>query len=103
MAPALTESSPRSGPTVLSSIILIGAGKAPDLRRRAKSVADWNVKSPEICPLPPTIGSLISGALIIFLSNIIANLFHTFFDVNLANLLATNLYIENEKIFWLLC
>jgi len=35
MAPALTESSPRSGPTVLSSIILIGAGKAPVLRRRA--------------------------------------------------------------------
>ena len=40
IAPALMESSPRSGPTVLSSIIFIGAGKAPDLRSKAKSVAD---------------------------------------------------------------
>ena len=39
LVPALMESSPRSGPTVLSSIILSGAGKAPDLRSRAKSVA----------------------------------------------------------------
>ena len=40
MAPALIESSPRSGPTVLSSIIVNGAGKDPDLRSNAKSVAD---------------------------------------------------------------
>ena len=38
--PALIESCPRSGPTVLSSIISNGAGKAPDLRNKAKSVAD---------------------------------------------------------------
>ena len=38
--PALIESSPRSGPTVLSSIIFRGAGKAPDRRSKAKSVAD---------------------------------------------------------------
>ena len=38
--PALIESSPRSGPTVLSSIIFKGAGNAPDLSNKAKSVAD---------------------------------------------------------------
>ena len=38
--PALIESLPRSGPTVLSSIILSGAGNAPERNRRAKSVAD---------------------------------------------------------------
>ena len=38
--PALIESCPRSGPTVLSSMISNGAGKAPDLSNNAKSVAD---------------------------------------------------------------
>ena len=38
--PASIESFPRSGPTVLSSMIFKGAGNAPDLKRRAKSVAD---------------------------------------------------------------
>ena len=38
--PALIESCPRSGPTVLSSIIFKGAGNAPDLNNRARSVAD---------------------------------------------------------------
>ena len=37
--PALIESSPRSGPTVLSSIIFSGAGQSPDLNNNAKSVA----------------------------------------------------------------
>ena len=37
--PASMESFPRSGPTVLSSIIFIGVGKAPDLNNRARSVA----------------------------------------------------------------
>ena len=68
IAPALIESSPRSGPTVLSSTIFNGAGKAPDLKSKARSVAVCNVKLPEIWPLPPKIGSLISGALIILLS-----------------------------------
>ena len=63
--PASIESCPRSGPTVLSSIIFKGAGNAPDLNRSARSVADWKVKSPLICPAPPTIASLITGALII--------------------------------------
>ena len=38
--PALIESCPKSGPTVLSSIISNGAGKAPDLNNKARSVAD---------------------------------------------------------------
>ena len=38
--PALIESSPSPGPTVRSSIIFIGAGNAPDLNNKAKSVAD---------------------------------------------------------------
>ena len=33
------ESSPKSGPTVLSSTILIGVGSAPDLNKSDKSVA----------------------------------------------------------------
>jgi len=37
--PALIESCPRSGPTVLSSIISNGAGNAPDLNNKARSVA----------------------------------------------------------------
>ena len=36
---ALIESCPRSGPTVLSSIISNGAGNAPDLNNKARSVA----------------------------------------------------------------
>ena len=70
--------SPKSGPTVLSSTIFIGVGKAPDLNNKAKSVTSWKVKLPDIVPLPPVIASLITGALIIFLSNTIANLFPTF-------------------------
>jgi hypothetical protein len=38
--PALIESCPKSGPTVLSSIMFKGAGNAPDLRSKARSVAD---------------------------------------------------------------
>ena len=38
--PALIESCPKSGPTVLSSMIFNGAGKAPDLKSKARSVAD---------------------------------------------------------------
>ena len=37
--PDLIESSPKSGPTVLSSTILRGVGNAPDLRSNARSVA----------------------------------------------------------------
>ena len=58
--PDLIESAPKPGPTVLSSIISKGAGKAPDLRSKARSVADWKSKSPEICPVPVIIASLIT-------------------------------------------
>ena len=85
------ESSPRSGPTVLSSKMFYGAGKAPDLRSKAKSVADWNVKFPEIWPVPPNIGSLICGALIILLSKIIAKRLPTFLVVALPNFLEPTL------------
>ena len=37
--PDLMESSPRSGPTVLSSTTSRGVGKAPDRRSKARSVA----------------------------------------------------------------
>ena len=37
--PDLIESSPRSGPTVLSSTTSKGVGNAPDLSNKAKSVA----------------------------------------------------------------
>ena len=39
ITPDLIESSPKSGPTVLSSTIFNGVGRAPDLSKRAKSVA----------------------------------------------------------------
>ena len=77
IAPAFIESSPKSGPTVLSSIIFKGAGKAPDRNSNAKSVADWKLKSPVIIPFPPSIGSLIWGALINLLSNTMASLLPT--------------------------
>ena len=48
VTPDLIESSPKSGPTVLSSTTFKGVGRAPDLRRRAKSVASWKEKFPEI-------------------------------------------------------
>ena len=38
IAPEIIESLPKSGPTVLSSTMLIGVGNAPDLNKRAKSV-----------------------------------------------------------------
>ena len=37
--PDFIESSPKSGPTVLSSTTVKGVGKAPDLNNKAKSVA----------------------------------------------------------------
>ena len=83
--PDLIESSPRSGPTVLSSTMFNGAGNAPDLSSKDKSVASWKVKLPEIIPLPAVIGSLIEGALIILPSKTIANLLPTLSVVTLPN------------------
>ena len=83
--PDLIESSPKSGPTVLSSTTNKGVGNAPERSNKAKSVASWNEKLPEIIPLPEGIGSFIEGALIIFPSKIIANLLPTLSVVILPN------------------
>ena len=99
--PALIESWPRSGPTVLSSIISNGAGNAPDLNNKAKSVALWKVNPPLICPDPLAIVSLTTGALIIFPSKTMANCFPIPVDVALPNLLAPTLSNVNDTIVWL--
>ena len=57
--PALIESIPRLGPTVLSSKTSIGAGKDPALSKTARSLAVSGEKLPLIFPCPPVIGSLI--------------------------------------------
>ena len=89
--PALIESWPKSGPTVLSSIMFNGAGNAPDLNNKARSVADWKVKLPLIWPLPPKIASLITGALIISPSKIMANLLPKLLVVIFPNFFAPTL------------
>ena len=86
IAPEFIESWPKSGPTVRSSTISRGVGSAPDLNNKAKSVASWKLKSPEIIPLPPVIGSLIEGALIIWLSNTMAILLPTLFKVDFGSM-----------------
>ena len=48
MIPLSILSWPRSGPTVLSSMIDIGAGNAPDLRTIAKLLASSTLKPPDI-------------------------------------------------------
>ena len=99
----MIESFPRPGPTVLSSIIFIGAGNAPDLSSKARSVADWKVKPPVICPEPSTIASWITGALIILSSKIIANLFPTPEIVALPNLFAptlSKLNVTTVSLVW---
>ena len=53
------ESSPRLGPTVLSSKTFIGAGNEPALSNTAKSLAVSGEKFPLILPEPPVIGSRI--------------------------------------------
>jgi hypothetical protein len=44
IAPASIESAPRSGPTLRSSTMLSGAGKAPARSRTDSSFASWTVK-----------------------------------------------------------
>ena len=100
--PDFIESFPRSGPTVLSSTIKIGVGKAPDLNSNARSVASWKVKLPDIVPLPPVIDSLITGALITLSSKTMANLLPTFFVVTLPNFCAPNLSKVKDTIVSLL-
>ena len=50
---------------------MIGAGRAPARSNKARSLADWTVKLPEMMPLPPRIGSRITGALMTLLSSTI--------------------------------
>ena len=76
--PASIESAPRSGPTDRSSKIISGAGSAPALSSIAKSFASSESNPPEICPDPPKIASLITGALMTVSSKIIAKGLPTF-------------------------
>ncbi len=62
ISPFLIESAPREGPTVLSSRILTGAGRAPALSAMARSFASSVVKLPVIRAWPPDIFSWITGA-----------------------------------------
>jgi hypothetical protein len=61
------ESAPRLGPTIRSSIIFTGAGKAPALNIIARSFASLIFANPSICVLPPGIFSLMDGAHMYFL------------------------------------
>ena len=99
--PASIESFPKSGPTVLSSTILIGAGSAPDLNNKAKSVDSWKEKPPEIVPVPAVIASRICGALIIVLSSTIASLRPILLVVTFPNFCAPNLSKVKSTIGWL--
>ena len=92
---------PKSGPTVLSSMILIGAGNAPDLSKIDKSLASWTVKFPDICPLPVVIASLITGALTTSLSITMAKFLPIFFFVIKPNFLApkvSNLKFTTDEL-----
>lgn len=51
ISPAFIDSSPRLGPMFFSSIILSGAGSAPDFKSIASSLACFSVKLPLISPL----------------------------------------------------
>ena len=53
---------PRLASTVRSSITVSGAGNAPARNIMARLLALSALKLPDICPLPPQIGSLIRGA-----------------------------------------
>ena len=102
MTPLSILSWPKSGPTVLSSIIAIGAGRAPDLKTIARLLASSTLKPPDIWPLPVVIASLITGALTTLLSIIIANLRPILFFVAYANFLEpklSNLKLTTELLF----
>ncbi len=78
ISPARTESAPRPGPTVRSSRISSGAGSAPARSKSARSRASCVVKSPVMTPLPPRMGSRITGAEITLPSRTMANGLPTF-------------------------
>ena len=85
ISPAATESAPRLGPTVRSSRIVSEAGSAPERSRIARLFASSTVKSPEICPVPPRIGSWMTGAEMTLPSSTMANGRPTFSDVTSPN------------------
>src|SRR3546814_16542361 len=62
IAPLRIESAPSSGVTVRSSTTVIFTGSAPERSEIASALALATLKLPEICALPPRIGSLIDGA-----------------------------------------
>src|SRR5712671_5728068 len=81
----------------------MGAGSAPARNKSARSLADWTVKLPEMMPLPPRIGSRMTGALITLLSRTIAKGFPTFSRVASPNFLApteSNLKLTTGSLFW---
>ncbi len=72
IAPALTESAPRSAPTDRCSITVRGAGSAPALMRMESSVASCGSKRPVMRPRPPSITPWIVGAEMICSSSTMA-------------------------------
>ena len=86
--PARTESAPRSGPTVRSSRMVSGAGRAPARSSSAKSVVCCTVKLPLMMPRPPVMALRITGALITLPSRMMAKGRPTFFEVASPNLRA---------------
>jgi len=78
------ESLPSPGPTDLSSNIIIGAGKAPDLKTNAKSLVSWTLNEPVIWPVE-NIWDCITGALTTLLSKTIAKGLPIFSPVTLPN------------------
>ena len=70
--PARMASAPNSGPTVRSSTMVSGAGRAPARSSTERSLAVRTVKEPLICPWPPVMGSRITGALITLSSSTMA-------------------------------
>jgi len=85
--PLRMESAPKSGPTVLSSSTITGAGSAPALSMTARSLAWSGEKLPVICACPEGIGSRIMGADTTFPSR------------TMASLLPTLVAVTSEKIF----
>jgi len=96
LKPFSIESFPREGPTVLSSMILTGAGRAPALRTMARSRASSVVKRPVIWAFPPDILSWITGAELTFLSSTMASLFFIFCPVSCSKSLAPLASNERE-------
>ena len=86
--PDSIESAPRLAPTVRSSITVSLAGSAPERSSTARSLARCTVKLPLICPVPPRIGSRMTGAETTLLSSTMANGRPTFSCVTLAKRLA---------------